>query len=138
MINQSMCVIVLCACTLSTGNLAYLFAQEDKVISPVTAIESIGKGTVVVEMTVQASKNRLEKRGIFFLDSDADFASPKNLGIAVSENAINQLKKRIDSADMEKFFIGKEIRVTGAVMRFEQRPYITVLDAKQIEILLKK
>lgn len=138
MFKQSICAIAYFACTLCSANALFAVALDDDIVSPETAIESIGKGTVIVEMTVRASKNRLEKRGIFFLDSEADFESPKNLGIAISESAINQLKKRIDSADLEKYFIGKEIRVTGVVMRFEQRPYIVVLDTKQIEIIQKK
>lgn len=113
---------------------AVLLAQEVKTISPDEAIASVGKSKVVVEFTVQSTKNALADRGIIYLDSEQDFKSEKNLGIAISTLAVDQYKaKGID--DPADYFRGKRIRVTGVVMRFERLPYLPVLSADQIELI---
>src|SRR5262249_49220078 len=112
-----------------------LAAEDSKGISPTEAIEQIGKPQIVVEMRVVAAKDRLKKRGIIYLDSEADFANPKNLGVAISAEADAKYREKgID--DPATHFKGNTIRVRGCVMRFEQRPYLPVHSPDQIEIVV--
>ncbi len=106
--------------------------KKEAVLTVAQALESIGKPSVQVELTVQTAKNRLDRRGIVFLDSEEDFGNEKNLGIAISVDAAAQMKEKgID--DPAEYYKDKRIRVTGPIMRFEDRPYLPVMDAKQIE-----
>ena len=59
------------------------------------AIDQIGKPIVVVEMIVKKAKDRVEKRGIIFLDSEDDFKDAKNLGIAHHTLSIKQSCKHL-------------------------------------------
>lgn len=103
-------------------------------LSPSEAIEQIGKPSVLVEMIVKKSKDRLSKRGIIFLDSEDDYTSEGNLGIAISAGAAEEFKAAgID--DPAGHFLNKTIQVRGSVMQFEDRPYLPVLDPKQITIV---
>lgn len=54
-----------------------------KPLSPVEARAKVGQN-IIVEMTVQAAKNRLEKRGEIYLDSELDFRDEKNFAVVVS------------------------------------------------------
>lgn len=75
------------ALTLATGLLTCLHADDAEPITPVEAVNQVGKPQVLVEMTVKTAKDRLEKRGIIYLDSEDDFTDAKNLGIAISAEA---------------------------------------------------
>ena len=111
-------------------------ADKDKPLSPVDAIKKVNE-KVTVEMTVKASKNRLEKRGEIYLDSEDDFHDPKNLGIVITKTGAAAFAK----AGVEEpagHFKGKTIRVTGTVIIKEKRPRIEVDDPKQIEIVKPK
>jgi hypothetical protein len=103
-------------------------------ISPEEAIKDIGKPEVVVRMKVVNAKDRVAKRGIVYLDSTSDFKDPKNLGVAISAGAADKFKAQ-GVTDLEAYFKGKTIEVKGCVMRFEDRPYLPVLDTAQIKIL---
>jgi len=112
------------------------WAEKDKPLSPVDAIKKVNE-KVTVEMTVKASKNRLEKRGEIYLDSEDDFHDPKNLGIVITKTGAAAFAK----AGVEEpagHFKGKTIRVTGTVIIKEKRPRIEVEDPKQIEIVKPK
>jgi hypothetical protein len=109
-------------------------ADGDKPVSPAEAIKQIGKPRVIVEMTVKKAKERFEKRGILFLDSEEDFKDPNNLGVALSAEVGQKLKEK-GIADAAAYFQGKRIRVKGSVMRFEERPYLPVLDPAQISVI---
>jgi hypothetical protein len=112
-------------------------ADEPKPITAAEAVKSVGKTTVVVEMEVKKAKDRLEKRGIIYLDSEDDFKDPKNLGVAISAEAAAKFKEK-GIADPAAHFQGKTIRVRGCVMRFEDRPYLPVHDPEQIVVVEKK
>ena len=122
------------AFALAAGLLTGLIARDATPLSPSEAIDQIGKPQVVVEMTVKSAKDRLEKRGIIYLDSEEAFANPKNLGVAISAEAAAQFKKN-GIADPAKHFKDKTIRVRGCVMRFEERPYFPVHTPDQIVIV---
>jgi DNA/RNA endonuclease YhcR with UshA esterase domain len=127
----SLCTLVMIFGTRS------VVAEEFKPVNAATAIEQVGKPTVLVEMEVKKAKDRLEKRGIIFLDSEDDFKSSKNLGIAISAEAAAKFKEK-GIEDPASHFQGKTIRVRGCVMRFEDRPYLPVHDPNQITIVDKK
>ena len=55
---------------------ALALAAEGKPVTPVEARKQVGK-KVTVEMVVQAAKDRLEKRGKIYLDSETDFKGEK-------------------------------------------------------------
>ena len=111
-------------------------AKDDKPLTPVEAIKKVNE-KVVVEMQVKATKNRLEKRGEIYLDSEADFRDKKNLGIVVTKIGAAKFKEAgVD--DPAVHFKDKTIRVTGTVIIKEERPRIEVDDSKQIQIVEKK
>lgn len=72
---------------LMTGILTIARADDAKPITPAEAIKQIGKPKVVVEMVFKKAKDRLEKRGIIYLDSEGDFKDEKNLGVAILAEA---------------------------------------------------
>ena len=88
-------------------------------------------------MLVKASKNRLEKRGEIYLDSEENFQDEKNLGIVVTKTGAVKFKaKGVD--DPAVHFKDKTIRVKGTVIIKEKRPRIEVDDPKQIVIVERK
>ena len=105
-------------------------------ITPVEAIQSIGRPRVLVRMTVKHSKDRLEKRGLIYLDSEEDYQDPKNLGVAVSAAAAEKFRER-GITDPASHFHGKLIEVKGCVMMFDDHPFLPVLDPDQIRIVAK-
>ena len=121
---------------LVTGMFTGLLIGDAKPISPAEAIKQIGKPQVLVEMHVQSAKDRLEKRGIIYLDSEEDFTSPNNLGVAISAEAAEKFKTN-GMPDPATHFMGKTIRVRGCIMRFEERPYLPVHSPEQIVMIDK-
>jgi hypothetical protein len=119
------------------AGLALARSDEGKPISPAEAVKQVGKPQVVVEMVVKKAKDRVDKRGIVYLDSEDDFKDPNNLGVAISAEAAAKYKAK-GVANLEAYFQGKTIRVRGCVMRFEERPYLPVHDPGQIEIVETK
>jgi hypothetical protein len=109
---------------------------DDKPLSPEDAIKKVNE-KVTVEMTVRASKNRLEKRGEIYLDSEEDFHDAKNLGVVITKTGA---AKFIEAGvkDPAAHFKGKTIRVVGTVILKEKRPRIEVDDPKQITIVKPK
>ncbi len=114
-----------------------LAADEPMPLNPVEAIKQIGKPKILVQMTVTKAKDRLEKRGIIYLDSEDDFNDEKNLGVAISAEAAEKFKAN-GIANPAAHFLGKMIQVRGCIMRFEERPYLPVLDADQIKVIEAK
>ncbi len=108
-------------------------AKEDKPLSPIDAIKRVNE-KVTVQMLVKTSKNRLEKRGEIYLDSEEDFHDPKNLGIVITKTGAAAFAKA-GIREPAVHFKGKTIRVTGTVIIKEKRPRIEVEDPKQIEIV---
>jgi hypothetical protein len=108
----------------------------DPPLGPVEARKAVGK-TVTVEMTVATAKDRLEKRGEVYLDSETDFKSEKNFAVVITRDGAAALKKAgIDSpAD---HFNGKTIRSTGEVKTVDDVPRIEITKAEQIKLVEKK
>jgi hypothetical protein len=118
------------------GGLVVIGAAEDtKPLTPAEAIRKVNE-EVTVQMVVKAAKNRLEKRGEIYLDSEEDFRDKKNLGIVVTRVGAAKFEKA-GVADPAVHFKGKTIRVRGKVILEEGRPRITVDDPRQIQIVEK-
>jgi DNA/RNA endonuclease YhcR with UshA esterase domain len=111
-------------------------AEGTKPLTPVVAIQRVNE-KVTVEMRVKASKNRLEKRGEIYLDSEEDFHDPKNLGVVITKAGAAKFKE-MGVDDPAIHFKGKTVRVQGKVIIKEKRPRIEVDDAKQIRVVEKK
>lgn len=111
-------------------------SNEGDPITPREAIERVNQ-TVTVEMQVKATKNRLQKRGEIYLDSETDFRDPKNLGIVVTKDGSASFKQA-GIEDPAVHFKDKSIQVTGTVILKDDRPRIEVNDAKQIRLVDRK
>jgi hypothetical protein len=101
-------------------------------LSPVEAINRVNV-SVTVEMLVQRTKCCIGSRQVF-LDSEASYRDPKNLGAVVTESGRAKFSEAgID--DPTAHFNGKTIRVRGVVIRKEKGPHIEVNDPSQIVIV---
>ena len=110
--------------------------KEDKPLSPAEAIKIVDK-QVTVQMVVRSSKNALSKRHEIYLDSEEDFRDEKNLAVVITEEGAGKLKDAgID--DPAEHFRGKTIRVTGTVIRKDDRPRIEISDPKNIRAIESK
>jgi hypothetical protein len=108
------------------------YAAEDKPLTPVEARKKIGE-MITVEMTVQAAKDRLEKRGEIYLDAELDFKDEKNFAVVITKAGAASLK----DAGIEnpaEHFKDKKIRATGTVKEVDKVPRIEIDDAKQIKL----
>jgi hypothetical protein len=110
--------------------------KEDKPLNPAEAIKMVDK-QVTVQMVVRSSKNALTKRHEIYLDSEEDFRDEKNLAVVVTEDGAAKFKDAgID--DPAEHFRGKTIRVTGTVIRKDDRPRIEIDDPKAIRVIEPK
>jgi hypothetical protein len=101
-------------------------------MNPVEAINRVNE-SVSVEMLVQRAKCCSGSRQVF-LDSEANYRDPKNLGVVVTETGRAKFAEAgID--DPTAHFNGKTIRVRGVVVHKEDRPCIEVNDTSQIEMV---
>ena len=107
--------------------------EPTKPLTPVEAIKKVDE-EITVQMLVKATKNRLEKRGEIYLDSEEDFRDEKNLGVVVTRAGAAKFKEAgVD--DPAVHFKDKTIRVKGKVIIKQKRPWIEVDDPKQIKIV---
>jgi hypothetical protein len=101
-------------------------------MTPVEAINRIDE-LVSVEMLVMRTKCCSGSRQVF-LDSEANYRDPNNLGVVVTETGRAKFSEAgID--DPTAHCSGKTIRVHGVVIRKEKGPYIEVNDPGQIEVV---
>jgi len=108
-------------------------ADADNPLTPVEARGKVGE-KITVEMTVRASKDRLQKRGEIYLDSEADFHDAKNFAVVITKMGAASLKKT-GITDPAVHFKGKVIRVSGTVKEVDEIPRIEIDDAKQIRVV---
>jgi hypothetical protein len=84
-------------------------------------------------MTVRATKDRLEKRGEVYLDSEPDFRDSKNFAVVITRAGAASLKAAgIDQP--AKHFQDKRIRATGTVKEIDKVPRIEIDSAAQIRL----
>jgi hypothetical protein len=109
------------------------FAADHKPLTPGEARQKVGEA-IVVEMKVAVAKDRLEKRGEIYLDSEADFKDPKNFAVVISKAGAASLKDA-GIASPADHFANKTIKAKGKVVLVQDVPRINIEDAKQIEIV---
>ena len=115
---------------------AMTWADDTRPLTPAEAIKKVNE-KVTVQFEVKAAKNRLEKQGEVYLDSEKDFRDKKNLGVVVTRAGAAKFQKAgVD--DPAGHFKGKTIRVTGKVIVKEKRPRIEIDDPAQIKVVEKK
>jgi hypothetical protein len=110
--------------------------SDAKPLSAEEAGRHVGE-KVVVELTIVATKDRLEKRKEIYLDSTDDHTNPRNLAIVVTVTGAASLKQS-GVADPATHFKGKTVRVRGTVTLKEKEPRIEVDDADQLKIVEMK
>jgi hypothetical protein len=101
-------------------------------LTPVEARKKVGE-KVTVEMTVRASKDRLEKRGEIYLDSETDFRDERNFAVVITKAGAASLKKA-GIEDPAERFKDRKIRATGLVKEVDNIPRIEIANAKQIRL----
>jgi hypothetical protein len=124
--RRLLAIIILAA----SGSLA--FEAADKPLAPEEARKKVGE-TITVEMTVQAAKDRLEKRGEIYLDSETNFRDAKNFAVVITKAGAASLRGAgIDNPAAH--YKDKKIRATGTVKEVDRVPRIEIDEAKQIMI----
>ena len=109
----------------------FALGADEKPLTPIEARKKVGE-MITVEMTVQASKDRLEKRGEIYLDAELDFKDEKNFAVVITKMGAQSLKDAgIDNP--AEHFKDKKIRATGTVREVDKVPRIEIDDAKQIK-----
>ena len=101
-------------------------------IKPEEARMSVDKKVEVI-FEVKHSKYSA-KRKTAFLDSEENFQDEKNLGIAITEKGIQDLKQKRAVDGPADFYKGKTIRVLGTVILKEEKPYIEINEAEQLDL----
>jgi hypothetical protein len=109
-------------------------AADDKPprIPPEDARKFVGKCVEVV-FEVKASKHSVQRKTVY-LDSERSFQDEKNLGIAISERGVADLRQQRGIDAPAEYYRGKTIRVTGTVVLEDDRPYIKVDSADQLDL----
>lgn len=113
---------------------AALSRAEDKPprVPSEAAKHHVGKRVEVV-FEVKASKNSVHRKTVF-LDSLTDFRDPNNLGVAISEKGIADLKAKRGIDNAAEFYKTKTVRFVGTVRLEDDRAYIDVHDADQLDL----
>ena len=111
-------------------------AAEDRPLTPAEARKKVG-AKVTVEMTVRAAKDRLQKRGEIYLDSEEDFKDQKNFAVVITRAGAASLKAAGIGSPAEHFK-DKKLRATGTVKEVEKVPRIDLDDARQIRLVESK
>ena len=111
-------------------------AYEETPLTPVEARKQVGK-TIEVQMKPAVIKDRLEKRGEIYMDSEKDFRDEKNFAVVITEKGANRFKEK-GIKDPAKHFEDKEIRAKGLVTEVQCVPRIEVDDPDQISIVENK
>jgi hypothetical protein len=119
---------------LLAGNIVFAreAVEEPVRIKPEEARQHVGQKVEVV-FEVKASKHSLKRKTVY-LDSEVTFRDEKNLGIAISEQGVADLKQKRNVDAPADFYRGKWIRVVGQVVIEENRPYIKVDAAEQLDL----
>jgi DNA/RNA endonuclease YhcR with UshA esterase domain len=121
-------------CVLVVG-LIGLTATADDATKPLTPVEAQAKlgQKITVEMEVKTTKDRLEKRGEIYLDSEEDFQDEKNFAVVITKAGAASLKAA-GIADPAAYYRGRTIWATGIVKEVDGVSRIEIDDAKQITI----
>lgn len=96
------------------------------------ARDHVGENVEVV-FEVLASKHSAHRMTVF-LDSTSDFRDERNLGIAITQEGIESLKNERGVAAPAEHYLNQRIRVVGVVVLRDDRVYIDVTDAEQLDL----
>jgi hypothetical protein len=91
----------------------------------------------VVTFLVKSTKHAV-KRNRYYVDSQADFRDPHNLGIQIEEPMAAKICQSLQVDDLATFLEGKTIRVTGGVFLQDDLPYIKVSDSADLVVVEAK
>jgi hypothetical protein len=127
-----MCYRLLAAAAI-LGGTAAAAAGEDKAVTPTEARKKLG-AKITIEMTVRAAKDRLEKQGEIYLDSETDFRSKKNFAVVITRKGAASLKKA-GIADPAAHFKDRKLRATATVKKVDKIPRIEIDDTRQIKLV---
>ena len=108
-------------------------AAKKEPLPPIEAIEMIGE-RIVVRMTVRSAKDRLEKHGEIYLDSEDDFKSEKNFAVVINRKGAAELKER-KITDIVGHFRNKTIEAEGVVKVVGNIPRIEIEEAKYLQLV---
>lgn len=86
-----------------------------------------------MQVRIRAAKDRLEKRGEIYLDSELDFRDPKNFAIVITRAARSLKEKGVE--DIVGHFQEKTVVVEGTVSVNDETPRIEVNDVAQIRVI---
>ncbi len=125
-----------CATLLAAVVLTAVHADEPvKPLTPAEAAKKVNE-KCTIEMEVKAVGMATSGK-VVFLNSEADFKSPKNFTIMLSSKAMEKLKKaKIDDPTVR--YKDKTVRVTGTVKLYKEKPEIIIDDPDDIKIVEKK
>jgi hypothetical protein len=109
--------IALLACFLLAGPVAAA-RQDLPTLSPAQAISSAASASPKPVRALFQFKvlNAAKSRGGYYLDSEKDFRSEANLGVAIRAQAMPGLTKKYGN-DLKGAFLGKTIKLIGQVRR---------------------
>jgi hypothetical protein len=107
-------------------------AEEPPRVKPEEAKKHDGQ-TISVVFEVKAPKNSVHRKTVF-LDSLADFRDPNNLGVAISEKGIADLKAKRGIDNAAEYYKTKTVRVVGKVRLEDDRAYIDVHEAEHLDL----
>lgn len=130
---RQLLVSVITAIVLSSFSTAKEAAEQP--IAPAEAKNHVGK-KVTVKMEVKAAKKSTKMKKVF-LDSLENFQDPDNLGVTLTEEVETDLARQHSTADVAEFFRKKSIRVTGTIVRRDDRTYLDVEKSDQIKLVEK-
>ena len=102
-------------------------------LPPGEARKKLGE-QVLVHMEVKAAKDRLEKRGEIYLDSETDFRDEKNLAVVITRRGAERLRLQ-GIADPAEHYRGETIRARGTVKEVDEVRRIEIDSADQIELV---
>lgn len=106
-----------------------------KSFGPVEAGDKIGE-SIMVRMIVKSAKDRLEKRGEIYLDSQEDFRGEKNFAVVITRKGASSLRKA-GIVNPAQYFKDKLIQARGLVKEVDGIPRIEVDQAIQIKLVKK-
>jgi len=109
-------------------------AEDLPKLTPAAEAKQHAGAEITVEMEVMSAKKSMKHMKVF-LDSEADFRDPKNLGVAVDLFAAGELERKHGTTDLTSFLRNKRIRVRGIVSIREDRAYLDIDDAARLELL---
>jgi hypothetical protein len=105
------------ACLLLAGPVAAARQQLDTL----TPAQAISRATAASPRPVRALfqfkvQNAAKSRAGYYLDSEKDFHSSANLGVAIKASAVSGLTRKY-GGDLKAAFVGKTIKLIGQVKR---------------------